>query len=591
MGLPMGLHDMTGTILTLRALVWPYCKSMAGALLCVLINSLLSLAMPWGVKLIIDEVLTQGQYHILNVIILALIMVLLLRTWFGVLRKYLNSVLSERIVRDLRERLYGHIEQLSVNSIRSVSPAQIMTRLTSDVDSMRRFLSKGIIDTVYLMLNLTLTIVVLLLINSSLTFWGLAFLPFFALLYARFLPELHDRHQHLREAYSQLLSRVHEMLNAISMIRTSCAESRERKNFRERQERIFKLSAQTHWLDAWLWNGIELFSSLGLLAILWAGCRMVANGVMTVGELVAFYTYLGMLFSPTIQLVVIGSVFQEARAAMGHINEVLTMKAEVPKPVQPIFFERLKGDVQFRHVSFGYMPGDPVLKEVSFHIPPGTTVGVVGPSGAGKTTLIGLLVRFFDPQVGEILIDGRPLTSLDLKAYRRQVGVVFQDDGFMSGTIRENLCYACDDVGIEEVTRAAQAVDLHAFIEGLNNGYATLLGEKGMALSSGQRQRLALARALIKKPSLLILDEATCAIDAMTENLIQKNVKTLMAGQTVFIVAHRFSTIMEADLIIVLDQGRIVEMGTHENLLKKMGFYSNLYFEQFKELATSDLTR
>ena len=300
-------------------------------------------------------------------------------------------------------------------------------------------------------------------------------------------------------------------------------------------------------------------------------------------ECIAFYSYLGMLFTPLIRMVIINSSYQEACASLNRINEIMKVNDEVIERQPPLILTSIKGDIEFNNVSFGYSQGENILKNITFSIKAGETVGIVGESGAGKTTLMNLLVRFFDPQSGEIRIDKHCLKDLALKAYRQNLAVVLQDDYLFSTTVKDNISYGSVDVSEAAIKKAARVAEADSFIDQLKDGYLTLAGDRGMRLSCGQRQRIAIARALLRQPRILILDEATSAVDAITENKIQKSICSYMKGRTVIIAAHRFSTIMEADKIIVLDKGEIVEIGNHNYLLNNQSFYSKLYFEQFKE--------
>lgn len=495
----------------------------------------------------------------------------------------MSSIVGEQVVCDLRQKICEHIPRLSLISINKISPAQILTRITQDVDSVRRFLFGDAIEFIYAFLNIGFIIAILSFINMKLTLVALLTLPLFAIIYFRLIPELKNRHNRLREMYGVLSSRMSEVLNGIRVVRSFARDIHERQHFELKQRDILSIASRTHYLNSWLWVGIEFFTSLGIIGILWIGGSDVMANRMTAGELVAFYTYLGMLFSPVIRMVVINTAYQEALASMNRINDIMGIDDEVRRVESPVNISKGAGGIEFKNVHFHYTAGNPILNDINFVVEPGETIGIVGASGAGKTTLISLLLRFFDPMKGEIRIDGSNLKNLDLDAYRQQIAVVLQDDFLFSGTIEENIRYGRMQASRQEIIQAAKIARAHAFISALADGYKTEIGERGFNLSCGQRQRIAIARAVIKNPSILILDEATSSVDALTENDIQKSIRQSMKGKTVFTVAHRFSTIIESDTIIVLDKGRIVEMGGHNYLLNKRGFYSNLYLEQFKD--------
>ena len=545
--------------------------------------NLLALVLPWVIKIIIDDILIDKDTHFLNLIMLALVGVLLLRSVFSFLRTYMSSIVGEWVVRDLRQKICEHIPKLSLISINKISPAQILTRITQDVDSMRRFLFGDAIEFICAFLNIGFIVVILSFLNAKLTLVALLTLPLFAVIYFRLIPELKNRHSRLREMYGGLSSRVSEVLNGIRVVRSFARDTHERQLFEHKQRDILSVASRTHYLNSWLWVGIEFFTSLGIIGILWIGGSDVMANRMTAGELVAFYTYLGMLFSPIIRMVVINTSYQEALAALTRVNDVMNIDDEVFEVEPSINLAKIEGRIEFKEVNFHYTAGDPILKDVNFVVEPGETIGVVGASGAGKTTLVSLLLRLFDPVDGEIRVDGNNLKNLDINTYRQQIAVVLQDDFLFNGTIEENIRYGRTRASQQEIIQAAEIAQAHAFISALPGGYKTEIGERGFNFSCGQRQRIAIARAVIKDPSILILDEATSSVDALTENDIQKSIRRFMKGKTVFIVAHRFSTIIESDKIIVLDKGRIVEVGDHNYLLNKRGFYSSLYLEQFKD--------
>jgi len=563
----------------------PYRRRIAVTLFYILTANVLALALPWGIKMIIDDVLIRRDTRLLHLIIVILVGILILRSIFNFLRKITSNKIGEHIVCDLRERLYWHIHNLSLTSIKKITPAQILTRITGDVDSIRRFIFSDCIDFIYAVLSVGLISVVLLFINLRLTLTALLVLPLFTLMYLRLLPQLKTGYRRLRDVTGEMAARINEVLNGMNVVRVFTAENYEKRRFDRHQDKILKTANKNHFLNVSLWVAIEAFTSLGLIGVLWLGGMDVIRHRMTPGELIAFYSYLGMLFAPIIRLIVINGSYQEASAALRRINEITSINDHVHTVASPITLTPVKGFVEFDDVSFGYTPDETILKNISFSVEKGETVGIVGASGAGKTTVINLLLRFFDPQSGAIRIDGAPLTDLNLTDYHRQLAVVLQDDYLFGGTIEENIRYGSFETTPSEIQGAARIAEAHTFIEKFPDGYAEQIGERGLRLSSGQRQRIAIARALIRKPSILVLDEATSAVDALTENKIQKAVAEHLNNITTFIVAHRFSTIMEADKIIVMEKGKIVEMGRHNHLLKNSRFYSNLYLEQFKKDA------
>ena len=591
--------------MTFWTLIKPHRSKISLALFYILVVNILSLALPWGIKMIIDDALQRKDIRLLNGVVFGLVGLVILQTVFNFLRKMMSNIIGENIVCDLREKIYWHIQRISLASIKRMTPPQMMTRMTSDVESVRRFIFGDAMECVFSTLSVGFILMVLLWVNLRLTLVASMTLPLFMLVYFRMIPQLQSRYRRLRDVNGRLAARVHEVLHGMTIVRTFTAERHEKEYFSLKQREIFHLAKDNHALNVGLWTGIDFFTSLGVMSVLWIGGRDVIQQRMTPGELIAFYSYLGMLFSPLIRLVVINGSFQEADAALKRINELMDMKEEVPQIPSAVILPQLKGLIEFRNVDFRYAANGNVVEDIHISVKQGETVGIVGASGAGKTTLMNLLIRFYDPQKGGIYIDGHNLRKLDLNTYRQNLAVVLQDDYLFSGTIQDNICYPRSLSGprtaawrhdesmkelrceMERMAALAQADD---FIHSFKDGYMTQVGDRGRHLSSGQRQRIAIARALMRRPAILILDEATSALDAITENDIQDAIRRHMKGKTVFIVAHRFSTIMGADKIIVLDHGRIVEMGAHDALLKKHGFYSRLYWEQFKDEDIPSLT-
>lgn len=574
--------------MTFFSLIKPYRKKISYVLTCIFFSNLLALAFPWGIKVIVDDVLIQKNTNLLNVVIAILLVILILRSYFNFFKKYTSSVIGEKIVCRLREKIYHHIHQLSLGSIKKLTPSQMMTRMTGDLDSLRQFLFGDVIEVVYAIFSIGLIFMVLSFLNLKLTLISVLTFPLFIRIYFRLLPQLRANFTLFRNRWGQTTSRINEVLNGIMTVKAFTGEKHERHMLWDQQKELIQIASQTHSLNTRLWILVESSSSLGVLAILWIGGLDVLNGRMTAGELIAFYSYLGMLFSPLIRMVVVHGSYQEASAALDRINDILGIENEIQEVDNPIILSGIKGNVEFKNVSFGYSDKEDVLKDIHFRVDQGETVGIVGASGAGKTTMISLLLRFYDPRCGEILIDAQHLKKLELDAYRKQLAVVLQDDFLFSGSIEDNIRYGNFKASYDELIKVTELAHIYSFISQLPEGFKTEIGERGLNLSSGQRQRIAIARALLKNPSILILDEATSAVDALTENAIQKSIREFMQDKTVIIVAHRFSTIMEADKIIVLNEGKIIEMGPHDYLLKKQGYYSNLYQEQFRK-SNNDL--
>ncbi|MBL8013502.1 MAG: ABC transporter ATP-binding protein [Candidatus Omnitrophica bacterium] len=570
-------------MMTLRTLIFPYKRDIVLLFLCIVMVNILSLSFPWGIKVVIDEVLPSGNRNLLFLLGAGLFVSVCLKTWINVFRQCKANVLAEMIISGLREKLFCQVHRLSLESIKNITPSLLISRFTGDMDSIRRFLLSDALECVYSLMAAVFIAGVLFVLNAKLAFLSLIPVPLFVRIHMRLLPQLKSDYRDLRDIWGKLIARVSEVVQAAATVRTFGGEPHEQELFRRRQSQFLRASSKVNRSTAYLWGSVDFFSSLGIVCVLWVGGMDVLNKSMTAGQLVAFYSYLGMLFSPLVRMASMTNSYQDAVCALDRINEVYRSPESPLEQKFPVVLKPVKGLIEFKNVSFGYASTENVLSNISFVVEKGETIGIVGASGAGKTTLVHLLLRFYDPQQGEIFIDGVPLRQLDMASYRKCLGVVLQDEHLFQGTVHENISYGSAEKGLDDLLNAAKSAQAEDVINQLPYGYSTEIAEKGLRLSGGQRQRIAIARALLRNPEVLILDEATSAVDALTENKIQEAIRHHMKGKTTLIIAHRFSTIMEADRIIVLDKGRVAEMGDHNYLLNMGGIYSSLYFEQFKQ--------
>lgn len=563
------------------SLLIPYRKKIFFAFIAILITNLSGLVFPWSIKIIIDDVLVPKNVLLLNTLAIGLVFVFILKAGSGYLCEYLISWVGENAVCDLRNRILWHLQRLSVKYIENTSTGKIISSVIGDVESIKKLLFGGALDFIYSFFNVIFVLTILLIVDWRLTLVSLIFLPAFGFTFFKLTPRLQEKHREVRDKYAELTSGINEVFNGIRIITGFAKNEYEAARLNARQKEIVKASLYSHRLAIALWTGSEFISSLGLVTLLWFGSRAVFSGGISAGGLVAFYSYLGMLFSPVIKMVIINNYYQEAAASLRRINEILSEEPKVQEAGHPVSLHRIKGNIEFRGVSFSYDNNKEVLSEIDLEAGESEVIALVGKSGAGKTTLINLLLRFYDPGKGAIFIDGHNLKTLDLRTYRSRMAMVLQDDYLFSASIRENILYSKSDADETEVIQAAQLANAHQFILELPRGYDTGIGERGVKLSYGQRQRISIARAILRSPAILILDEATSCVDSETERLIIEGAyKNVIRGRTTFIIAHRLSAITYADKIVFIEDGRIAETGSHFQLLEKRGRYWRMWRQQ-----------
>lgn len=565
-------------------LLKPYKKKIFFAFIAVFIANLLSLALPWAIKIVIDEVVVKKDFFFLNILALSLVLILILRFCFGYISEYLVSLVGEKVILNLRSRLYEHLQRLSVKHIENTSSGNIVSGIIGDVDSIKNFLFAGAIDFVYSLLNVLFILGILFVLDYKLTLISLVYMPVFALAFFKLAPYLKSRHSLIRQKYAELTAGLNEVFQGIRIVAGFSRQEYEADKFNLKQKEIFNTSLANHKLGILLWMGAELVSSLGLVTLIYFGSRAVFSGRISIGALMAFYSYLGMFFFPIIRIVVINNYYQEAAASLERINQVLAQEPAIKDIAQAITLRKLKGRVRFKGVSFSYDNKREVLSDINLEVNPAQVIALVGKSGAGKSSLINLLLRFYEPVTGSVFIDGIDLKNIGLKSYRSQLAMVFQDDYLFRATISENIAYGRPKAGKSDIMKAAGLAGISEFIESLDQGYDTNIGERGIKLSYGQRQRISIARAMLRDPAILILDEATSSVDSETERrIIEQVYQKVMRGRTTFVIAHRLSTIIKADKILVMDEGKIVETGNHSQLLAKKASYWQMWRNQYPD--------
>ncbi len=561
----------------------PYRVLALTTLACAGLTTALELVPPWLVKVAIDDVIQAGRSELLLWVILGLLAAYAFRNVFASLRIRLNNTLEQRVVYDLRDEVFAALQRLSISYYENRSTGEIMSRVNNDTEHVERIF----IDGVEGMLTATLTLIgittMLFLLNWRLALLSLVPIPILMLSAVSFTRRVHRYYHAIRRSAAELNGYLQD---ALSGIRETIGFNRQRYerqrfNVRSRDYSDSNLKAMCLW--SVYSPGMMFVGSLGTVLILWYGAQEVRREALTVGELVMFLSYVALFYVPINQIHAVNHLLQHALAASERIFEILDTEPEVrdrPGAASPA--GRLTGDVRFERVSFHYRPDLPVLHDVTLHVRPGERIALVGPSGAGKSTMLKLLMRFYDVRGGAVLLDGHDARDLPLAFLRGQIGLVQQEPFLFNGTVRENIVYgdlAADQGRIEAVARAARA---HDFIAELPEGYETWIGERGVKLSVGQKQRISIARVLLKDPPIVIFDEATSNIDTETEVKIREALAVLTEGRTTFIIAHRLSTLHHVDRIVVVDRGRIVEEGFHDELLSRGGLYATLYEAQFQ---------
>jgi ATP-binding cassette subfamily B protein len=581
---PKDLNPTRGDFARIARYLLPAWKPSTLILACIAVSAVLGLIPPLLVRDLIDRAIPTHDTRRLDWLVAGMIAAPLLSGLIGVWQNYLITVMGQGVMLDLRNQMYDRVLRQSLRFFTQTKSGEILSRLQNDVGGVQGVVTGTLVSLATNTIVVATTVFVIFRIDWRLALVAVSVLPFFILPTRQVGRARKKLSKETQERLAELTAYVQETLSVSGYLLTRLfgAQDYERGRYREKATAVRDLQVRQSMVGRWFLMWIMLFASVGPALIYLVGGHEAIAGTITLGTIVAFIAYLGRLYMPASALINVHVDIMSAVALFRRIFEYLDLVPEIADPAVPKRIERPRGELRFEHVSMSYRPGTPTVTDIDFEVRPGQMVALVGPSGAGKTTLTYLATRLYDPSEGRVLFDGVDLRELTLADLSRWTAKVTQETTLFHATVEENLRYAKPDATREQLERACHDAQLDEVLAGLPQGFDTKVGERGFKLSGGEKQRLAIARVLLRDPRLLILDEATSSLDSRSEALIQTALEPLLGGRTSLVIAHRLSTILKADLILVLDKGTIVERGTHEQLLAKGGLYRHLYEEQFR---------
>ncbi len=589
-------------------LLRPHWKSLAIAFIAVIGESAADLLEPWPLKVVFDYVLGskkmpgwlagivntvagRDKVSILYFAAFSVIAIAAVGAISSYGEKYLTTSVGQWVMHDLRRTLYHHIQRLSLSYHDHKKTGDVISRVTSDIDAIQDFVSQALLGIVVNAMTLIGMLAVMFYLDWRFTLIALSVAPFlFAVVYV-YTRRIKKASRAVRQKEGEVVSIVQEVLSSIRVVKAFAREDYEQARFEQQSLESVETALRARSLKAKLAPIVQIIVAVGTCLVLWYGVRLVLAGEITTGSLLVFFLYLGKMYKPMRELSKMTDTLSKTAVGYERVKEVIETESEIrnvkgARPAPPF-----KGRIEFSHVDFGYTPDNLILKDVDFKIEPGQVAAFVGPTGAGKTTIASLVARFYDPVKGEVRIDGKDVRSYKIKSVRRQISFVLQENLLFHASIWQNIAYGRPEASSEEIIEAAHLANADEFIMKMPDHYDTLVGERGVTLSGGQRQRIAIARAIIRKSPILVLDEPTSSLDSASEELVFEALARLIEGKTSIVIAHRLATVRRADVIFVVDDGSIVEQGTHQQLLSRGGLYAELHELQFRGEESSDLIR
>lgn len=563
-----------------KTIIWPRRNLVFIGLILIVISKAASFVAPLSLKYLMDDIIPNKDLDFLKILIGVVITAILVQAITSFLLTKILSVQAQYMISELRAQVQNKILSLPIRFFDNTKSGELVSRIMSDVEGVRNLIGTGLVQLVGGSITAVVSLVLLLRISTSMTLFALVPLAIFAIIALKAFKIIRPIFRNRGKINAEVTGRLTETLGGIRVIKGFNAEEQEHKIFEHGVLKLYENVKKSLTATAFMTSSSTFLLGVATTGIMGLGGYKIMIDELTIGEFLTFTFLLGLMVAPIVQMSNIGSQLTEALAGLDRTEELMNMTAEADLHHRTTILEKIKGDVVFENVSFSYETDKEVIREVSFEVPSGSVTALVGSSGSGKSTIAGLAASFLTPQKGRITIDGKDLSKIELRSYRKYLGVVLQDDFLFEGTIKENILFPRPNASEDELQNAIKAAYVDEFTDRFEEGLDTLIGERGIKLSGGQRQRIAIARAVLANPRILVLDEATSNLDTESEGLIQKSLAELTKGRTTFVIAHRLSTIRKADQILVIENGKIAEQGTHESLIEKEGRYYNLFTYQ-----------